>query len=147
MTESVLDIVAIKRRLPHRFPFLMIDRVLRHGGDEVLAIKNVTLNEQFFEGHFPGEPITPGVMIAECMAQSAAFLGSGRPPNADSQPGALKARLTAMDFRLKHTVVPGDQLLITARVIKRLGKMMRVAASVSVDDRVVASSEFTVVLM
>ncbi len=144
--QAPLDIKAVMRRLPHRIPFLMIDRVLRYGGDEVLAIKNVTFNESFFDGHFPGEPIMPGVMIAECMAQSAAFLGSGK-PGGDSEPGALKARLTALDLKLKHPVVPGDQLKISARAVRRLGKVMRVTASVSVDDKVVACSEFTVVFM
>ncbi len=145
-TQAPLDIKAVMRRLPHRNPFLMIDRVLRYGGDEVLAIKNVTFNESFFDGHFPGEPIMPGVMIAECMAQSAAFLGSGK-PGGEGEPSPLRARLTALDLKLKHPVVPGDQLKISARAVKRLGNVMRVTASVSVDDKVVACSAFTVVFM
>ncbi len=147
MTHSVLDANAIKRCLPHRFPFLMIDRVLRYGRDEVVAIKNVTFNESFFEGHFPGEPIMPGMMIAECMAQSAAFLSANNSSETDILLPVVKARLMAMNLKLKHPVVPGDQLRITSRAVKRLGKVVRVAASVSVDDRIVACSEFTVMLM
>lgn len=149
MKQTALDIQAIMRRLPHRYPFLMIDRVLQYGGDEVVALKNVTLNEGFFSGHFPGEPIMPGVMIGECMAQSAAFLGNGE---ADGQSGqapaaALKAFLTSIDLKLKQPVVPGDQLMLHTRAVKRLGKIMRVAASASVEGREVASAEFTVALL
>lgn len=149
MRQDPLDIKAIMQRLPHRFPFLMIDRVLCHGGDEVVALKNVTINEGFFSGHFPGEPIMPGVMVAECMAQSAAFLSAeepGREPGAKANP-ILKAFLTSLDLKLKHPIVPGDQLLIKARAVKRLGKVMRVSASVSVETRVVACAEFTVMVL
>ncbi len=148
--QPALDIKAIMRRLPHRYPFLMIDRVLKYGGDEVVAIKNVTLNEHFFSGHFPGEPVMPGVMIGECMAQSAAFLGTlADVPEREQQMSGIghKAFLTSIDLKLKHVVVPGDQLMLTTRAVRRLGKMMRVHALASVDGRQVAEAEFTVVLL
>ena len=148
MNQPALDIQAIMRRLPHRYPFLMIDRVLKYGGDEVQALKNVTLNEGFFSGHFPGQPVMPGVMIGESMAQSAAFLGNGESPlDAEALDTTLSAFLTSIDLRLRQPVVPGDQLLVTARVIKRLGKMMRVAGSASVEGLEVASAQFSVMFL
>lgn len=149
MNQPILDIQAIMRRLPHRYPFLMIDRVLQYGGEEVVAIKNVSLNESFFSGHFPGEPIMPGVMIAECMAQSAAFLGAcgAEGDSLANMDTCLRAFLTSLTLKLQQPVVPGDQLLIRARAVKRLGKVLCVAASVSVDSRQVASADFTVMLM
>ncbi len=156
MTQPVLDIKAIMRRLPHRSPFLMIDRVFRYGGDEVLALKNVTLNEGFFSGHFPGEPIMPGVMIAECMAQSAGFLGFGDDQGSEGSASLAeegggrcigqKAFLTSINLRLERPVVPGDQLMVTTRIMKRLGKALRVSSSVAVDGQQVAVAEFTVVI-
>ncbi len=148
MKLEPLDIKAIMRVLPHRHPFLMIDRVLKYGGDEVVALKNVSLNEGFFAGHFPGEPIMPGVMIGECIAQSAAFLDPAM--EAGSEPVRPATRrhslLSSINLKLHKPVVPGDQLLITTRRVKRLGKVMRVSATAAVDGLVVASAEFTVVL-
>lgn len=151
MTQPVLDIKSIMRRLPHRPPFLLIDRVFRYGGDDVLALKNVTLNEAFFGGHFPGEPIMPGVMIGECMAQAAGFFGIGdEDVAAFSEPDArcigAKAFLSTITLKLEKPVVPGDQLLVAARVLKRLGKVMRVSATATVEDQRVATAEFTVVI-
>ncbi len=146
--QPVLDIQAVMRRLPHRYPFLMIDRVLKYGGDEVVALKNVTLNEGFFSGHFPGEPVMPGVMIGECMAQSAAFLGPVTEHNDTDITGiGHKAFLTSIDLKLKHVVVPGDQLLLKTHAQRRLGKIMRVNAMASVGGRQVAEAELTVVLL
>lgn len=148
MTQPPLDIKAIMRVLPHRHPFLMIDRVLKYGGEEVIALKNVSLNESFFAGHFPGEPIMPGVMIGECIAQSAAFLDGGDEHGANMTPQSerRKALLSSMNLKLHRPVVPGDQMLITTRRMKRLGKMMRVIATAAVDGKTVASAEFTVML-
>lgn len=148
MTLPPLDSKAIQRHLPHRHPFLMIDRVLTYGGDEVIALKNVSFNESFFAGHFPGEPIMPGMMIGECMAQSAAFIDAGGQAQGRADPGAGRRHslLSAMNLKLHRTVVPGDQLLISARRLKRRGKVMRVAATATVGGLLVASAEFTVVL-
>ncbi len=144
MDQPALDIEAIMQHLPHRFPFLMIDRVLKYGGSEVLALKNVSLNEGFFTGHFPGKPIMPGVMIGECMAQSAAFLGIGS--DAASRPvDRRQAMLSSIELKLHKPVVPGDQLWIHARQLKKLGRVMRVSASALVAGEQVASAEFTVV--
>lgn len=145
MDQPVLDIEAIMQHLPHRFPFLMIDRVLKYGGDEVVALKNVSLNEGFFAGHFPGKPIMPGVMIGECMAQSAAFLGIGSDATLRAVDKRRQALLSSIELKLHRPVVPGDQLLIHARQLKKLGRVMRVSASASVAGEQVASAGFTVV--
>lgn len=148
MKQAPLDIKAIMRRLPHRYPFLMIDRVMKYDGDEVIALKNVSLNEGYFAGHFPSEPIMPGVMIGECMAQSAAFLDVGESDDEEARASAIGQcpLLSTMSLKLHKPVAPGDQLVITTRRVKRLGRVMRVVATATVDGLAVASAEFTVVL-
>src|SRR5262249_5386754 len=113
MTDSTqLDINAILRHLPHRYPFLLVDRVLEfRPGESIRALKNVTYNEPFFEGHFPGRPVMPGVMIIEALAQSAGilcFLTAGVVPTESTRfyfVGIDKARF-------RKPVVPGDQLIL-----------------------------------
>lgn len=145
MTEdSSLDLQRIMVYLPHRYPFLLIDRVLEHTpGGEIVAIKNVTCNEPFFQGHFPGRPIMPGVLIIEAMAQAAgvlAFRTAGVEPTENSTfyfVGIDKARFRA-------PVVPGDQLLLKARVERRIRTIWRFQTEASVDGKVVASAEMMV---
>lgn len=145
MTEdSSLDLQGIMVYLPHRYPFLLIDRVLEHTpGGEIVAIKNVTCNEPFFQGHFPGRPIMPGVLIIEAMAQAAgvlAFRTAGVEPTENSTfyfVGIDKARFRA-------PVVPGDQLLLKARVERRIRTIWRFHTEASVDGKVVASAEMMV---
>ncbi|MBC7983457.1 MAG: 3-hydroxyacyl-ACP dehydratase FabZ [Candidatus Obscuribacterales bacterium] len=134
--SSALGPVEIMKRLPHRYPFLLIDRVLRYGDGEAVALKNVTINEPFFAGHFPGAPILPGVLIGEAMAQTAAFVGDGI-----DGPSAF---LVSMDLKIERPAVPGDQLIITARLVKKFGKLMRISATVEVDNNLVAKAELTV---
>lgn len=145
MTEdSSLDLQRILVYLPHRYPFLLIDRVLEHTpGGEIVAIKNVTCNEPFFQGHFPGRPIMPGVLIIEALAQAAgvlAFRTAGVEPTEHSTfyfVGIDKARFRA-------PVVPGDQLVLKARVERRIKTIWRFAAEASVDGKTVASAEIMV---
>ncbi len=97
--------------LPHRFPFVLVDRVLRAGEGEVHALKNVTVNEPFFQGHFPQEPVMPGVLIVEALAQASMFCLRG-----GMEPGAI-AYLAGVDgARFKRKVIPGDQLHLHARL-------------------------------
>jgi len=106
MSDVLLDNVAIQKILPHRFPFLLVDRILEMKEDSAIGLKNVTVNEQFFVGHFPGHPVMPGVLIMEAMAQVAGVLMLSR---AD-QKGKI-AYFTAIDnARFRRVVVPGDQL-------------------------------------
>lgn len=140
-----LDISAVRKRLPHRYPFLLIDRVLKCDTQEAIAIKNVTINEPFFQGHFPGEPIMPGVLVGEAMAQACAFIMAE--PGPQTQSLGSKAFLTNMNLKLEAPVVPGDQLQIKARLIKRLGRLMKFSASAAVGKVVVASAEITVAMV
>jgi len=134
--DGTLGPIEIMKRLPHRHPFLLIDRVLRYGNGEAVALKNVTINEAFFAGHFPGAPIFPGVLLGEAMAQTAAFVGEGI-----EGPAAF---LVGIDLKIERPATPGDQLIIKASLIKRLGKLMRVSAVVEVDNDLIAKAELTV---
>ncbi len=139
MENTPLDIHQIRKRLPHRYPFLMIDRILERSQNEALALKNVTINEPYFQGHFPNEPIVPGVLIGEAMAQAAAFIGGDGGDGGESM--GDKAFLTGMNLKIEKPVVPGDQLLIKVRLIKRLGKLMKFSAQGTVGKAVVAIDE------
>jgi len=125
-------------RLPHRYPFLMVDRVLeRTPGQSVHAIKNVTVNEPFFEGHFPGHPIMPGVLILEAMAQAAGLA-------LDDREGTPLGVLTGVDkARLRGMVTPGDQLHLHARLARQRGRLVRADARAEVGGRLVAEAEIS----
>lgn len=142
--DSSMDLQRIMVYLPHRYPFLMIDRVLEHTpGSDITAIKNVTCNEPFFQGHFPGRPVMPGVLIIEAMAQAAGvlvFRTAGAEPTDDSTfyfVGIDKARFRA-------PVVPGDQLVLKARFVRRIRTIWLFNTEASVDGKNVASAEMMV---
>src|ERR1700719_3537249 len=121
MTEGLqLDMQAILERLPHRYPFLLVDRVLElHPGESIRALKNVTYNEPFFPGHFPGRPVMPGVMIIEALAQAAGilcFITAGVTP--DDQTRFYFVGIDKARFR--KPVLPGDQLVLKATVQRAL---------------------------
>lgn len=153
MGKSEIGITEIMESIPHRFPFLMIDRVLEYGPERAVAIKNVTINEPYFSGHFPRRPIMPGMLIGEAMAQTAAFIRerhergesvSGGGGSSEKQGAGLTALLIGMNLKLHHPVTPGDQLELTAELVKRFGRQMRIKASARVGKRKVASAEITV---
>ena len=113
----LLDINEIKEYLPQRYPFLLVDRVLEMElGKSIVAYKNVTNNEPFFEGHFPDNPIMPGVLIIEAIAQAAGILGF-KTQEKKPKDGFLYYFVGADDLRLRRPVVPGDQLILKAEVI------------------------------
>jgi 3-hydroxyacyl-[acyl-carrier-protein] dehydratase len=118
-----MDIKEILEHLPHRYPFLLVDRVLEiDPGKRIVALKNVTFNEPFFPGHFPGHPIMPGVMIIEALAQAAAILTFKSTEKLD---GRIVYFVGIDDARFKSPVVPGDQLILEAqheRTIRGIGK-------------------------
>jgi 3-hydroxyacyl-[acyl-carrier-protein] dehydratase len=121
MTEGLqLDMQAILERLPHRYPFLLVDRVLElHKGKSIRALKNVTYNEPFFPGHFPGRPVMPGVMIIEALAQAAGilcFVTGGVIPDHNTRFYFVGIN----NARFRRPVVPGDQLVLTARLDRSL---------------------------
>ncbi|MDP2939375.1 MAG: 3-hydroxyacyl-ACP dehydratase FabZ [Candidatus Omnitrophota bacterium] len=136
----MLDIEEIKKILPQRFPFLMIDRVIEIKENESLvALKNVTANENFFQGHFPEKKVMPGVLIIEAMAQASIifFYLSKRP---EGKPIYYLGKLEARFF---NPVVPGDQLKIEVRPLKLMSKLGVVKTEAFVKDKLVASSEIT----
>ena len=136
--ETELDVRRVLDVLPHRFPFVMIDRVTSIEGNEVLVgVKNVTINEPFFTGHFPGHPVMPGVLQLEAMAQAAGILLLRR----SSSEGKVAFFMSADKVKFRKPVVPGDQLIITATLEKVRGNKLATASVVcKVDDKPVSSA-------
>lgn len=113
----VLDINEIKEYLPHRYPFLLVDRVVEMAlGESIVAYKNVTVNEPFFNGHFPNHPVMPGVLIIEAMAQAAGILGFKTMEKKPAD-GHIYYFVGSDKVRFKRPVVPGDKLVLEAKVI------------------------------
>jgi len=139
--EVKLDIHAILNQIPHRYPFLLIDRVTScKPGVSVTAVKNVSINEPFFTGHFPNRPVMPGVLIIEAMAQAAgilAFLTNESAPSDDT----LYVFAGIDKARFKRQVEPGDQLHIDVKLIKRRSSLWKFSASATVDGKVVCSAK------
>ena len=138
---SGMNVSEIKNFLPHRYPFLLVDQVLElEEGRYIKALKNVTVNEPFFNGHFPGKPIMPGVLIIEAMAQSTGLLGF-RTMSAEPQPNTLYMLVAVDKARFKRQVEPGDQLLLEAEIVKKKGIMWVFNTKATVDGELVASAE------
>jgi beta-hydroxyacyl-ACP dehydratase FabZ len=125
--------------LPHRYPFLLIDRVLEVTDDRVLALKNVTFNEPYFQGHFPGVPVMPGVLQVEAMAQAGGILAMRTVKFDPATHVMLFMGMDAVKFR--KAVTPGDQLMIEV-VPLRKGKIFKMKGEIKVDGKVVSSAEF-----
>ncbi len=134
------DINEILRLLPHRYPFVLVDRVLEVvPGESIVCLKNVTINENFFQGHFPSEPVMPGVLIMEGLAQAGALLAYLT--GGETVEGKL-VYFAGMDgVRFRQKVVPGDQLVFRLSVIKRKGRIWKLDGKAYVDDRLVAEGE------
>ena len=136
-----MDIVEVLDYLPHRYPMLLIDRILEcRPGESVLALKNVTINEPFFPGHFPGRPVMPGVFILEAMAQATGILAlrslEKRPP-----PDSIYYFVGVDRARFRHPVVPGDRMLVKIERVRAVRGVWKVRAEARVDDRAVAHAE------
>ncbi len=140
-----MDINDIIATLPHRYPFLLIDRVLEmKENEQVKAVKNVTINEQFFNGHFPGQPIMPGVLIIEAMAQAAAYLAI---KSAKDIPGKKIPLFAAIDgAKFKRPVVPGDTLTLELKVTKTRQRIWWLTGTAHVGDELACKAEITAVL-
>ena len=135
----MLDAKEILKFIPHRYPFLLVDRILEiHGEEKIIGIKNVSFNEPFFQGHFPGHPVMPGVLICEAMAQVAAiFAHNARGGMNDNR----IFMLTGLDrVKFKRPVVPGDQLRIVVTSQKRRGSFWKMQGVATVDDKVAAQA-------
>ena len=139
----MIDIKEIQAILPHRYPFLMVDRIIEFEPREKdVGIKNVTVNEQFFNGHFPGNPIMPGVLIVEALAQLAGILAfkSGAEGNAVYFMSIERAKF-------RKPVVPGDQLRLEVTKIQERGNVWRFSGNATVDGKTVSEAEFTAMVL
>lgn len=137
---NAMDIKAVLQHLPHRYPFLLVDRVLdMEPGKHIVALKNVTINEPFFPGHFPHHPVMPGVMVIEAMAQAAAILAfksGARVPDEKS----VVYFVGIDEARFKSPVVPGDQLMLHARIDRHLKGIWRFSTEARVGERLAATA-------
>ena len=135
----LMSVQEIKDYLPQRYPFLLVDRVVElELGKSIVAYKNVTVNEPFFQGHFPNQPIMPGVLIIEALAQAAGVLGF-KTQEKKPKDGYLYYFVGADDVRLRRPVVPGDQLRLEARVVTNKRGIYKFSATASVDDELVGT--------
>ena len=134
----ILDINEIRAILPHRYPFLLVDRIVELEAERIVGIKNVTLNEPFFIGHFPDFPVMPGVLVVEAMAQVAGVLVLKSIPDRDKK----QVLLAAVEYaRFRRPVVPGDTLRIEMTVVKRKATVAKMAGRATVDGLLVAEAE------
>jgi UDP-3-O-[3-hydroxymyristoyl] N-acetylglucosamine deacetylase/3-hydroxyacyl-[acyl-carrier-protein] dehydratase len=142
--ESVLDINEVMKILPHRYPFLMVDRIVDCLGDsKCIAVKNVTINEPYFAGHFPGHPIMPGVLQLEAMAQVSSVLMLRKPENS----GKIGYFMSADSVKWRRPVFPGDTLFIETEIIKMRGSIGQTRARCLVNGEVVSEAELKFALM
>jgi beta-hydroxyacyl-ACP dehydratase FabZ len=138
--EMVFDITSIMQNLPHRYPLLLVDRVLELVKNErIVALKNVTFNEPFFQGHFPGTPIMPGVLIIEAMGQAGGVLVSQSFPPENQ--GRLIYFMGFDKVRFRKPVVPGDQLILKLEILKLRSKVVKMAGIALVDEKIVAEGQ------
>lgn len=144
--KPILDIEGIQRLLPHRPPFLLVDRVVEFEADRrLVALKGVTMNEPFFQGHFPGKPVMPGVLILEALAQAAALLAT-----LSLTPEEVSDKITYLmgidGARFRRPVVPGDRLELVVEVTKHKGAVWKQRGVAKVDGQVAAEAEFMAML-
>ncbi len=137
-----LHIEDILRHLPHRYPFLLIDRVVEfEPGKGLTALKNVTFNEPQFQGHFPGHPIFPGVLILEALAQASGVYEFASREEAGLESRFIYLFVSIDKARFRRPVVPGDQLMLRIEPISKKRNMLKVAGTATVDGQVVATAE------
>jgi len=143
--DKTYDIQAIMDFLPHRYPFILVDRILNLvPGEKITALKNVTINEPFFRGHFPSYPIMPGVLIVEAMAQAAGVLALESMPAEKRGAPVFFMGLDKVKFR--KPVVPGDQLIFEVQIIKFRSKVVKASGKAFVEDSIVAEAELMATL-
>lgn len=136
----MMDVNEIRRYLPHRYPFLLVDRVVEMTrGESIVAYKNVTVNEPFFNGHFPDHPVMPGVLIIEAMAQAAGILGF-KTMDKTPEDGSIYYFVGADNTRFKRPVVPGDRLQLEAKILTERRGIWKFEVKASVEGELVCSS-------
>ena len=142
---DTVDVVRIMEMIPHRFPMLLIDKVIDLIPDRsATGIKNVTINEQFFQGHFPSRPIVPGVMIIESMAQTAAVLVV-HTLGADSE-GKLVYFMSVENARFRRPIVPGDQMLVHVEKTRSRGTVWKFSSKVTVNGQLAAEARYAAMI-
>ena len=135
----MMDIQNIMEYLHHRYPFLLVDRIIdMKQGESIVGIKNVTFNEPFFQGHFPGQPIMPGVLIIEAMAQVAGIVAFS-----SGMEGKAVYFMSIEKAKFRRPVVPGDQLRMDIKVLQHRGKVWKFSGSAAVDGKLASEAEFT----
>jgi 3-hydroxyacyl-[acyl-carrier-protein] dehydratase len=135
-----MDIKEIQKLLPHRYPFLLVDRIIDiEPGIKAVGIKNVTINEGFFQGHFPGHPIMPGVLIIEALAQVAGVLAF----RSGISEGKSVYFMSIEKAKFRKPVVPGDQLRLEISILQQRGNVWKFSGNAVVEEKVVAEAEFT----
>lgn len=145
--DNCIDITGIMKLIPHRYPFLLIEKVIDIvPGESCTGIKNVSVNEPFFQGHFPGHPIMPGVLLVEAMAQSAAVLVVDSLPNVDSTTHVVYF-MSVEDARFRKPVLPGDRLYIKVKKERSRANVWKFKGDVYADDTIVAEATFTAMLV
>jgi 3-hydroxyacyl-[acyl-carrier-protein] dehydratase len=136
----MMNIKEIQGLLPHRYPFLLVDRVTElEPGTKAVGIKNVTVNEEFFHGHFPGQPIMPGVLIIEALAQVAGILAF----KSGAAAGKSVYFLSIEKAKFRKPVVPGDQLRLEVSILQQRGNVWKFTGNALVEEKVAAEAEFT----
>ena len=137
---EIADIQKVMQLLPHRYPFLLVDRILEmETGKRVVGLKNVTINEPFFQGHFPNQPIMPGVLIIEAMGQAGGVLAASA--LSEDEPEQVIIFMGMDKVRFRKPVVPGDQLIFELKVLKQRRKIFKMSGIARVDGEVVAEAE------
>ena len=146
MSEPLMDIHQILEHLPHRYPFVLVDRVLEiELGKKIIAVKNVSINEPFFPGHFPHHPVMPGVLIVEALAQAAAIL-SFKTGNFMPSDNSVYYFAGIDKARFKKPVTPGDQLILEVSIDRILKGIWKYNCSASVDGKLVAEADIMCIL-
>lgn len=135
----MMTVNEIMKLLPHRYPFLLVDRIADfQPGVSATGVKNVTINEPFFQGHFPGQPIMPGVLIIEAMAQVAGVMAFS-----SGVEGKVVYFMSIENAKFRRPVVPGDQVIMDIKVLKQRGNVWRFSGTATVDGKLVSEAEFT----
>jgi len=135
----MMTVNEIMKLLPHRYPFLLVDKIADfQPGVSATGVKNVTINEPFFQGHFPGQPIMPGVLIIEAMAQVAGVMAFR-----SGVEGKAVYFMSIDNAKFRRPVVPGDQVMMDIKVLKQRGNVWRFSGTATVDGKLVSEAEFT----
>lgn len=143
MSETMLDVQKIQEFIPHRYPLLLVDRVLNIQESEIQAIKNVTINEQFFQGHFPNSPVMPGVLIVEAMAQAAGILmGYQLEQAGQSMADKLMFFMSIDQVKFRQVVTPGDQLTLHVTLTQKRGSIAKFQGVAKVGDKLTTEAQF-----